>query len=327
MKDPIKVKVVVVAMFERGTPDDGDPGELELWVQRKKLDIKIPFPNGHFDLRMNQDGLLAVLTGMGPTNAATIVTALGLDPRFDLSKAYWIVAGIAGVNPFDASIGSAAWAEYIVDGDLMHEMDSREIPDEWQYGKLALFMDQPNTRSSHPADQLITYKLNKGLVDWAYELTKDYPLKDYPELVEYRALYEGYPNAIKPPFVLKGDSFGSGSFWHGEILNKWAEDWTRMYTEGKGNFVMSNMEDNGTARALTQLSKGGRVDFDRLLVLRTASNYTTPPPGRDAQWHFDVPFILNGIPSIEAAYELGRVIAEELIGNWEKYEDNVPGSA
>ena len=28
MKEPIKVKVVVVAMFERGTPDDGNPGEL-----------------------------------------------------------------------------------------------------------------------------------------------------------------------------------------------------------------------------------------------------------------------------------------------------------
>ena len=78
MKDPIKVKVVVVAMFERGTPDDGNPGELELWVQREKLDTKIPFPAGYTDLRMNEDGLLAVLTGMGPANAATIITALGL---------------------------------------------------------------------------------------------------------------------------------------------------------------------------------------------------------------------------------------------------------
>ena len=43
---------------------------------------------------------------------------LGMDPRFDLSHAYWVVAGIAGVDPADASIGSAAWAEYLVDGDL-----------------------------------------------------------------------------------------------------------------------------------------------------------------------------------------------------------------
>jgi purine nucleoside permease len=38
--------------------------------------------------------------------------ALGMDPRFDLSQAYWLVAGIAGVNPLEASIGSAAWVEW-----------------------------------------------------------------------------------------------------------------------------------------------------------------------------------------------------------------------
>ena len=172
----IKVKVVVVAMFERGTPDDGNPGELELWVQREKLEKRIPFPVGHFDLRMNDEGMLAVLTGMGPSNAATIVTALAYDPRFDLSKAYWIVAGIAGVDQADASIGSAAWAEYVIEGDIMHEMDSQEIPDDWPYGKLALFTQEPNKRSTHPADKEIAFKLNKDLVNWAYELTKDYPL-------------------------------------------------------------------------------------------------------------------------------------------------------
>ena len=54
-------------------------------------------------------------TGGGVTNAATSVTALALDSRFDLSKAYWIVAGIAGVDPQDASLGSAAWAKWLVD--------------------------------------------------------------------------------------------------------------------------------------------------------------------------------------------------------------------
>jgi purine nucleoside permease len=320
----IKVKVVVVAMFERGTPDDGNPGELELWVQNEKLDKRITFPVGHFDLRMNDDGLLAVLTGMGPVNAATIVTALGSDPRFDLSKAYWIVAGIAGVDPNDASIGSAAWAEYVVDGDIMHELDSREVPEGWPYGKLSLSASEPNKRKSHVLDSDIAFKLNKGLVDWAYNLTKDLPLPDYPELAEYRDQFKGYPMAVLPPFVLKGDSLGTGSYWHGDTLNKWANDWVRMYTEGKGNFVMANMEDNGTAKALKHLSKAGLVDFNRLLVLRTASNYSTPPPGQDAQWHFTAPFVLNGMPSIEAAYKLGSIVVHEIIKNWDENEEKIP---
>ena len=320
----IRVKIVVVTMFERGTPDDGNPGELELWIQNEKLDRRIPFPAGHFDLRMNDEGLLAVLTGMGPTNAATIVTALGCDPRFDLSKAYWIVAGIAGVDPLDASIGSAAWAEYVVNGDIMHEMDSSEVLEDWSYGKLSLSANEPNKRNPHTSDSDIVYRLNPGLVDWAYKLTKDYPLKDYPELAEYREQYKGYPEAVRPPFVLKGDSLGTGSYWHGEVLNKWANDWVKMYTEGEGNFVMANMEDNGTAKALKQLSKAGLVDFNRLLVLRTASNYSTPPLGQDAQWHFTAPFVLSGIPSIEAAYELGSLVSHEIIKGWSEYEENTP---
>jgi purine nucleoside permease len=51
--------------------------------------------------------------------------ALGMDPRFDLSKAYWLVAGIAGIDPADGSLGSAAWAEWVVDGDIGYEIDAR----------------------------------------------------------------------------------------------------------------------------------------------------------------------------------------------------------
>jgi purine nucleoside permease len=53
---------------------------------------------------------------------------LGMDPRFDLTHAYWIVAAIAGVDPNKASVASAAWANYVVDGDLAYEIDAREIP-------------------------------------------------------------------------------------------------------------------------------------------------------------------------------------------------------
>ena len=44
--------------------------------------------------------------------------ALGADPRFDLSKAYWLVAGIGGGDPADVSLGSAVWADHVLDGDI-----------------------------------------------------------------------------------------------------------------------------------------------------------------------------------------------------------------
>jgi purine nucleoside permease len=93
---PIPVKVVVVAMFEVGEDTGDQPGELQYWVERDHLDRVYPLPAGYHAVRMNGDGEMAVLTGQGTAHAAATIMALGLDPRFDLTHAYWIVAGIAG---------------------------------------------------------------------------------------------------------------------------------------------------------------------------------------------------------------------------------------
>src|SRR5690349_11484479 len=87
---PVEVKVVVVTMFERGADTGDDPGEFQYWVERERLDRVVPFPQGWRNLRMNDDNVLAVCTGMGTARAAASVMALGLDPRFDLRKAYWV---------------------------------------------------------------------------------------------------------------------------------------------------------------------------------------------------------------------------------------------
>src|SRR5580765_3890736 len=131
---PILIKVVVVTMFERGADTGDAPGEFQNWVEHEKLDTVINFPQGFHNLRMSADGVLGTVTGVGTARAAANTMALGMDPRFDLSKAYWVVAGIAGVDPEDASLGSAAWAEWIVDADLAHEIDMREIPKDWKTG-------------------------------------------------------------------------------------------------------------------------------------------------------------------------------------------------
>jgi purine nucleoside permease len=54
-------------------------------------------------------------------------------------------------------------------------------------------------------------------------------------------------------------------------MNEWANAWTRYYTSGKGNYMISAMEDTGTMQALTFLSQAGRVDLQRVLVLRTVA--------------------------------------------------------
>lgn len=313
---PIPIKVVIVTMFEHGDDAGDRPGEFQFWVERENLAAEVPFPAGFRTLRLNEArGILGLVTGPGVTNATASVMALGTDPRFDLTRAYWLVAGIAGVDPEDASVGSAAWATYVVDGDLVREFDPRDGPADWPYGRIAIGATAPNRLPDAPRYETVVYELNRELAEWAYGLTRDVPLPDTPELSAYRARYTGQPKASRPPFVLKGDSLGASTFWHGRILNQWANDWTRLWTNGAGNFVMTNMEDNGTANALQRLTRAGRADYRRLLVLRTASNYTMPPPGTDAASNIFAPYVGYG-PGLEAAHRIGSVVVRRLVERW-----------
>ena len=322
----LPVKVVVVTMFEVGADEGDRAGEFQLWKTRRNLTQTFPFL-GYRDLHYDPESeLLVLVTGIGTARSAAAIMALGMDPRFDLKKSYWLVAGIAGFDPEDASIGSAAWAEYLVDGDLSHEIDAREIPADWPFGYFARYTKRPFDVDK-PAPTGEMYRLDKGLVDWAFELTKDMVLADEDTHAKaHRALYTKHPKAQLPPFVLKGDHLAAYTFWHGALLNDWANQWVDYWSEGQGEFVSSAMEDTGTYLSLSWLDRIGRVDVSRLLVLRTASNYTMPPPGVSAADNLLAENKgYSGLSlAVESAYQVGSAVVDELIANWEQHEQALP---
>lgn len=320
---PIPIKVVVVTMFETGKPSGDEPGEFQFWIERQKL-TPLPFPLGEYDLYVNSAGLLAICTGGGITNAATSIMALGLDARFDLTKAYWLVAGIAGGDPLDVSLGTAAWSRHVVDGDLLYEIDAREIPKEWPYGLLPLGAKKPNDKANGWTVDTIDFPLNEALANWAYALTKDHPAPDSPGIAEFRKQFAGYPNAVRPPFVTLGESLASSTYWHGEHMNQWANDWVKLQAGPNMNFMMTEMEDSGTLTALRRLSRKKLIDLQRVMVLRTASNYTMPPKGKSTAWSTTAPYPENGRPALEAAYQVGNRVVQELITGWDKYREAPP---
>lgn len=323
--EPINVKIVLVTMFERGAYSGDAPGEFQLWYERRNLDQVFPFQGEH-DLHYNADsGILAIITGAGTAKAASSIMALGMDPRFDLSKSYWLVAGIAGFDPADASIGSAAWAEYLVDGDLSHEIDAREKPDDWEWGYIARHTKVPfDPNKPEPRGEV--FRANGDLAEWAYQLTKDTPLPVDEDVLEESARYVNHPNARKPPFVLRGDNMAALTFWHGEILNAWANAWVDYWSDGNGEFVSSAMEETGTFQSLTYLHKTGRVDKNRVMVLRTASNFTMPPPGVTAAENLlrENEGYTGLNLAVETAYIVGSVVIDEILANWAVYEQRIP---
>ena len=318
---PIPIKVVIVTMFEVGYDTGDRPGELQYWVERNHLDTILPFPQAYHHLRMNRDGVLAVLTGMGTAKAAGSIMALGLDPRFDLRKAYWIVAGIAGVDPADASLGSAAWAEWVVDGDLGYEIDAREIPADWSTGFVPLGKSKPY-EPPRTEDRGEMYHLNAALTDWAFHLTEHVELSDTPEMQNDRARYAS-ANARRPPFVLKGDTISSSTFFSGVKMSEWANQWVKYHTGGQGNYVTTGMEDTGTLSSLQMLAKAGLVDWNRILVLRTASDFDQPPPGMSAAENLarNSGRKYSGyLPALESAWRVGNTVVQEITTHWNKYK-------
>jgi purine nucleoside permease len=315
-------------MFERGE-DTGDvPGEYQFWVDREHLDQVFDLPGGYHHVRINKDGVLGVLTGVATAKAAATITALGLDPQFDLSKAYWVVAGIGGGDPADVSLGSAVWADHVIDSDIAYEIDGREIPKDWTSGFVPLRRSAPYEQPPRPGDGEL-YTLNPQLVNWAFHLTRDVSLPDSDAMRVARARFAGFPNSQKAPFVTHGDAMSGGTFWHGALMDKWANDWVRYFTGGTGNFMISAMEDTGTLQALTFLDQAGRVDLRRVLVLRTVSNYDQQAPGVEAAESLRQMAAGNYsayMPALEAAFTVGDKVVRDIVANWTERQGTIPSA-
>lgn len=324
---PIPVKVVVVAMFEVGEDTGDSPGEFQYWVERDHLDQVYPLPAAYHAVRMNRDGELAVLTGQGTAHAAATIMALGLDPRFDFSHAYWLIAGIAGGSPDRISLGSAAWARWIVDADLAYEIDAREVPADWTTGYIPLRKARPFEPPAAPQENQV-YNVNSSLAEWAYNLTRNVPLADSDKLKQVRSEYDS-PAAQQPPHVAMGDEISSSTYWHGKLMDAWATQWMDYFAGGKGTFVTTAMEDSGTLLALKGLANAGRVDWNRILVLRAVSNFDRQPPGlnaADSLARQRIGAYSAYLPSLEAAYTVGHTVVSELLTHWPKYANSAIGT-
>jgi purine nucleoside permease len=292
--------------------------------------VTIPQPVGYRHLRYDpRRHVLGIVTGEGAEHGAASIMALGLDPRFDLSHAYWVVAGIAGIDPAAGSIGSAAWARWVVNGDLAYEIDAREIPPGWPTGIVAFDRTRPYQAPAPPAessDGIAAYRLNAGLAQWAYRRTAHVPLADSAPLRAARAPYGRSPRALRPPFVLLGDDLASDRFWLGARMTAWAERWMRYRTGGRGTLATTDEEDAGIMQAITMLARGKRVDAARVLILRAASDYSLPGAGRSAAQllHDDDAMYAAYRPALEAAYRVASPVVRALADDWSHTRAHVP---
>jgi purine nucleoside permease len=310
-----KPKVMIVSLFEP---------EAEPWLTNLKIDRKIRIPGLSPDfpqISCSGEDVCVMTTGMAHTNAAASMMALLFSRQLDLSKTYFILAGIAGIDPGMGTLGSPAWARYLVDFGLQNEIDAREMPLGWSTGYLGIHAHDPSAKPAL-AYKTEVFQLNEGFLQKALSLSVGAQLADSPKAAEYRAHYPSAP-ANQPPKVIQCDTLAGDTYWHGALIGQRAHDWVALLTDGKGTYCTTQQEDNAVYEAMKRAASAGLVDLDRLAVLRVASNFDRPYPTETADTSLHAS---SGGFSIatENIYRAAGPVVRDIVGHWDRWEIGVP---
>lgn len=316
---PVAPKVMLITMFAP---------EAQNWIDRLKLtqEIKVPGLSAEYPaVRCNAQQVCLMVTGMGQTNAAASTLALGLSSEFDLRKTYFVVAGIAGINPHHGTIGTAAWAHYLVEFGTQWEIDSRDVPKSWPTGYIGINTKGPNEKP--PLDyKTEVFELNPVLQAKALALSKDVVLSESKESTAWRQHYP-YAPANQAPKVTQCDTLAGNTWFSGTRLSERAEVWTKLLTDNKGTYCTTQQEDNSTYEALLRASRAGKVDISRLAVVRAGSDFDRPYPG-----YSEVDNLLKYadqggfVPALVNLYRAGNPLVQNIVEHWGEWEKGVPAS-
>ncbi|KWK57150.1 purine nucleoside permease [Burkholderia stagnalis] len=314
---PRAVKVLVITMF-------GPEGKA--WLDRLGPLQRIAVPGLSPDypaVSCTRDDVCVLTTGMGHANAAASMAALVYSRQFDLRKTYFLITGIAGIDPAQGTLGSAAWARYLVDFGIQWELDAREIPAGWKSGYLGI-----NTRSENekpPLDyRTEVFQLNEALLQKALALSRDVTLHDSAEEAAYRAKYPDAP-ANQRPKVIQCDTLAGDTWFSGTALGQRARDWTRLVTDGKGVYCTTQQEDNATFEVVKRAAAAGLADTQRVAVLRSGSDFDRPPQGgSDVANLLDYQSQGGFVPALDNLYLAGSPLVNAIVKDWAHWQHGVP---
>ncbi|TVY91679.1 Purine nucleoside permease, partial [Lachnellula willkommii] len=289
-KNTTTPKVFIISLF---------PPERDTWLNRSNTasgfgshllekNITVPgfsplFPDAH----CTHNGSVCLLTtGESEINAAATITALMLSPLFDLRKTYFLISGIAGVNPKQATLNDVAFAKYAVQVALQYEIDARELPSDYGTGYIPQGSRFPDDYPSSIYGTEV-FEVNEALRDMAVQLASKAKMSDTNVSAAYRKLYAGdqtaadclYTKALQSPSVIKCDVVTSDVYFSGDLLAESFENTTRLFTNGSGTYCMTAQEDNAILGAMVRGAQAKLLDFARVIVMRAGTNFDRPPPG------------------------------------------------
>lgn len=317
-QEPVVVKVMIINMFSL----EGAPFVAAL---KPEHEIRVPGLSSDYPVvRCTSTGVCEMITGMGHASAAASMMAVIYSHQFDLRHTYFLIAGIAGIDPAHGTIGSAAWARYLVDADIAHEIDAREMPKGWRDGYFGTLTDGPGKKPQFDYRTEV-FQVDEALLQKALRLSRHAMLEDSDDVVAYRKFYPHAPGNAAPG-VTQCDTASGDIWWGGRLLGERETRWTQLLTDGRGVYCTTQQEDNATLLALTRGAESGLTDVHRVLVLRTGSDFDRPYPGQSA---------LDGLikqRSIEGAIKISTdnlaraamPVIENIVAHWDQWQSGVP---
>lgn len=261
-------KVMIVTLFEP---------ERNAWTVGRNISftrtVDVPglsplFPN--ITCTSNSDICLATL-GEGEINAASSMTALLYNSKFNLTQTYFVVNGIAGINPAMGTIGSVGFPRYAVQFGLQYGLDGREVPANWSSSFWNYGTSQPD---QYPGWFYGTevFGLNTALRDKVFSFATQALLNDTQLAQEQRAAYPTSP-ARNAPAVFQGDVMTSDLYYTGAMFGDMAANITLELTNHTGAYALTAQEDNAVLETLVRAHKACVADYGRTILYRSASDF------------------------------------------------------
>lgn len=164
------------------------------------------------------------------------------------------------------------------------------------------------------------FEVNQNLQHIAASFARHAKLNDSDAAVAYRAHYASspaYAAGAKPPSVIECDVATSDVYYSGRILAETMGNTTKLFTNGTGVYCTTAQEDNATLEALLRAASERVVDFSRIIVMRTASDFDRPYSGEAAT--FNLFYAEQGAfePAVQNIYLAGIHVVQGILHGWD----------
>lgn len=273
----------------------------------------------------NGDACL-MTTGEAEIQATASTMALLADPQLDLRETYWVLTGIGGGAPDQVTLGAITLARFTVQVGMSYEMDARELPPDFASGYVPQGTDSPEAAWGSVYDSDV-FEVNAALRDAVTAMINPAKVVDSAVAAAYRANYAGVPQfgaGAAPPAIHYCDSVTSDTWFTGALLAETHARRVDLWTNGTGVYCTTAQEDGAVLGALVRGALENRVDFARVAIVRTVSDFDRPYPGQSVMDN-----LINGTAgypiAIENVWVAGNSIARGIISAWnETFKTGIP---